>query len=308
MTQWLSERARRVPRRTMMIGLACGGAAVGIGGFAAVRRRIPGSDAFRKAEPHIKTAEKQSLDGIPGAVAIVDEFFSAAKSKTRSFAGDALGLYSKIAWVRGKHDKYLAARFRKNVFAPEDIEATVTKAVAAYLDDVEGIENEMLVNIRLDVAGLPSAGAIGRMSIDEFRDSFQRMSKQISARTALNVGSDVGKEIAAQIAGQVLVRAAARLGVSGGILTAGAASSWWTAGIGVAVALLIDLMVSTVWDWVEDPKGRLADEMNRKLEEIRRMIVDGDEETPGLRQELEKYAAQRAIVRRDVVRAMVAGS
>jgi len=308
MKNWVSQQVRRVPRRTMIIGLACGGAAAGIGGLANVRRWSQDSEAFRKAEPHIKTAEKQSLDGIPGAVAIVDEFFSAAKSKTRSFAGDALGLYSKIAWVRGKHDKYLAARFREDVFAPEDIEATVTKAVACYLDDVEGIENEMLVNIRLDVAGLPSGGAIGRMSIDEFRDSFQRMSKEISSRTAWNVGSDVGKEIAAQIAGQVLVRAAARLGVSGGILTAGAASSWWTAGIGVAVALLIDLMVSTVWDWVEDPKGRLADEINRKLEEIGHMIVDGDEETPGLRQELEKYAAQRAIVRRDVVRAMVAAS
>jgi hypothetical protein len=308
MNQWLSEKVKRVPRRTMMIGLACGGAAVGGGGLAALRGSSRDSQAFRKAEPHLTTAEKQSFDGILGALAIVDEFFSAAKSKTRSFAGDALGLYSKIAWVRGKHDKYLAAKFHKHVFAPEDIEATVTKAVASYLDDVEGIENEMLVNIRLDIAELRSGGAIGRMSIDEFRESFQRMSKEISSRTAWNVGSDVGKEIAAQIAGQVLVRAAARLGVSGGILTAGAASSWWTAGIGVAVALVIDLMVSAVWDWVDDPKGRLADGMNQKLEEIRRMIVDGDEETPGLRQELEKYAAQRAIVRRDVVRAMVAAS
>lgn len=305
---WLEEEVRRVPRRTMLIGLACGGAVAGIAAMAATNRRSRGGEVFRKVTPHIETADRQSLEGIPAALAIVDEFFNAAKANTRHFAGDALGLYSKIAWVRGKHDAYLAARFREHVFAPEDIEATVTKAVASYLDDVEAIENRMLVSIRLDVANLPSGRAIGRMSIDEFQDSFQRMSREISSRTAWNLGSDVGKEIAAQIAGQVLVRAAARLGVSGGILAAGAASSWITAGVGVAVAIVIDLMVSTIWDWAEDPKGKLSDEMNHKLDEIRGMIIDGDAQTPGLRQELQTYAAHRALVRRDAVRALVASS
>ena len=308
MEHWLTERVRRVPRRQMIVGMACGGAVLGIAGITGVRRWQRGSEAFRKAEPHIKAADKQSLEGIPAAVAIVNEFFADAKSNTRAFAGDALGLYSKIAWARGKHDAYLAARFRKNVFAPEDIEATVTKAVASYLDDVEGIENQMLVNIRLDVANLPAGASIGRMSVEEFREAFRKMTKEISSRTAWNVGSDVGKEFAAQIAGQVLVRAAARLGVSGGILAAGAATSWATFGVGVAVALVIDLMVSAVWDWVEDPRGQLADQMKIKLEEIRQMIVDGDKETPGLRQELQKYATQRAFVRRDAVHAMVSAS
>lgn len=308
MTLEHSEETNRLRRRTMVIGLACGGAAVGVGGVAAIRGWGRESKAFRKAEPHIKTADRRSLEGIPGAVAIVDDFFNNAKSNTRAFAADALGLYSKIAWARGKHDKYLAARFREHVFAPDDIEATVTKAVASYLDDIEGIENEMLVSIRLDVASLPSGSAIGRMSVDEFRGAFRRVSNEISSRTAWNVGSDVGKEIAAQIAGQVLVRVATRLGISGGLLAAGAASSWVTAGVGVAVALVIDYMVSTVWDWVEDPNGQLADEMNRRLDEIRAMIVDGDKQTPGLRQELQKYAARRAVVRRDAVRSLVASS
>jgi hypothetical protein len=308
MNGWLAERVRRVPRRTMMIGLACGGAAVGIGGLVALGRLRRTSEAFRRATPHIEAAGRQALDAIPAAIAIVDDFFATAKSNTRDFAGDALGLYSKIAWVRGKHDEYLAARFREHVFAPEDIEATVTKAVAAYLDSVEGIENQMLVNIRLDVANMPAASVIGSMSIDEFRDAFERMSSEISSRTAWNVGSDVGKELAAQIAGQVLVRVAARLGVSGGLLAAGAASGWVTAGVGVAVAIVIDLMVSTIWDWAEDPKGKLADEMNHKLDEIRDMIVDGDAETPGLRKELEQYATQRAVVRSDAIRSLVTES
>lgn len=302
------ERTPRVTRRTMMIGLACGGAAIGIGGLAAIGRRRRGGEAFRKAEPHIQTADRQSLDGIPAAVAVVDDFFNAAKSRTRAFAGDALGLYSKFAWVRGTHDEYLAARFREHVFAPEDIDSTITKAVASYLDDLEGIENQMLVNIRLDIANLPSGSAIGRMSVAEFRDSFRRMTRDISSRTGWDIGGDIGREIAAQIAGQVLARAAARLGVSGGILATGAASSWFTFGAGIAVAIVIDLMVSTIWDWVEDPRGHLSDEMNRKLDEIRTMIVDGDEETPGLRRELQEYAARRAIVRRDAVRALVASS
>jgi hypothetical protein len=49
-----------------------------------------------------------------------------------------------------------------------------------------------------------------------------------------------------------------RLGVSAGLLSAGAATSWWTLGAGAAIAF----GVSALWDRIDDP----AADIQRNLE------------------------------------------
>jgi hypothetical protein len=94
---------------------------------------------------------------------------------------------------------------------------------------------------------------------------------------------------------------AVRLGVSAGILGTGAASGWATLGIGVVVGLIVDQIVSWVWDWWADPRGNLAAELDKKLDEINRLIVDGSADVQGLRDRLKQFARERAAARRIAV-------
>jgi hypothetical protein len=99
----------------------------------------------------------------------------------------------------------------------------------------------------------------------------------------------------------VLTQVAVRLGVSAGILGAGASTSWATFGAGLVVGLIVDQLVSWIWDWWADPRGSLATELNAKLDSLHALIVDGDAQTPGLRTALGEFARHRAELRRAAV-------
>jgi hypothetical protein len=79
----------------------------------------------------------------------------------------------------------------------------------------------------------------------------------------------------------------------------GAASGWVTLGIGAVVGLIVDQIVSWVWDWYADPKGSLSKELNGKIDQINKLIVDGSDDVQGLRARLAKLAQDRAPLRSD---------
>ncbi len=91
------------------------------------------------------------------------------------------------------------------------------------------------------------------------------------------------------------------LSVSAGILGVGTASSAETLGIGLVVSLLVDQIVSWVWDWWRDPVGDLTVKMNEKLDQIHGLIVNGVGISPGLRQRLEELSKKRAALRRAAI-------
>ncbi len=77
----------------------------------------------------------------------------------------------------------------------------------------------------------------------------------------------------------------------------GAASGWVTLGVGAVVGLIVDQIVSWVWDWYADPEGSLSKELDSKIDQINKLIVDGSNEVQGLRARLVNFAHDRAPLR-----------
>jgi hypothetical protein len=313
MNQWLSERLRRVPRRTMMIGLACGGAAVGVGGLAVVRRlfsafaideQVRATQA--RARPHIEKADAESQAGIDTSLRSLQAFFDEAKGHAEAFAYDVLGWTSKYKLIRGQHEEFLAETFRKHFFGPDELKQAMTSAVEAYVADLEAIDNRMLVDIRMDVADLPAAATLTKMPIPDLQQRYQSVCSRIAGITGADTAVDVGRLAADMIVSSVVTMMAARMGTSAVVLGAGAASSWWTFGIGIAIGVIVDQIIATVWDWTYDPHGKLVAMMEEKIDELQNLVLDGAEGKPGLRQELRRYADKRAIVRREAVLELLA--
>jgi hypothetical protein len=313
MNQWLSERVRRVPRRTMMIGLACGGAAVGVGGLAVVRRLLSSfaiDEQVRatqaRARPHIEKADAASQAGIDTSLRSLQSFFDEAKGHAEAFADDVLGWTSKYKLIRGQHEEFLAETFRKHFFGPDELKQAMTSAVEAYVADLEAIDNRMLVDIRMDVADLPAAATLMKMPIPDLQQRYQSVCSRIAGITGADTAVDVGRLAADMIVSSVVTMMAARMGTSAVVLGAGAASSWWTFGIGIAIGVIVDQIIATVWDWTYDPHGKLVAMMEEKIDELQNLVLDGAEGKPGLRQELRRYADKRAIVRREAVLELLA--
>lgn len=313
MEKWLTERMRRVPRRTMMIGLACGGAAVGIGGMAAVRRLFPYfaldekvRAARSRARPHIEKADVESQAGIDPSLRALGTFFDEAKGHADAFADDVLGWYSKYKLIRGQHEEFLAETFRKHFFGPDELKQAMTNAVQAYVADLDAIDNRMLVDIRMDVADLPAGATLMAMPIPDLQERYRSVCGRIAGITGADTAVDVSRAAADMIVTSVVTMMAARMGTSAAVLGAGAASSWWTFGIGLVIGVIVDQIIAAVWNWTYDPHGKLVAMMNTKIDEVRSLVFDGEGGRPGLREELRRYADKRSIVRREAVLQLLA--
>jgi len=72
------------------------------------------------------------------------------------------------------------------------------------------------------------------------------------AASRADLQADVATQLLSIIAGEVLTQAAVRTGVSAGIVGTGAAFGWATFGVGIVVGLILDQVITWVWDWCAD--------------------------------------------------------
>ena len=173
-------------------------------------------------------------------------------------------------------------------------------------DELEALGRELGLEVRvfdLEPAALPAF-----TDPSTLQAAFEDAMRVALDRTRADLRADVTREAVSLVAGEVLTMVAVRLGVSGGILAAGAGSSWATFGVGLVVAVIVDQVVSWVWDWWRDPEGDVSRKMNDKLDEIRTLIVEGDGAArPGLRQRLDDLATNRDKLRRAAMAEMIEG-
>lgn len=264
-------------------------------------------DSLKKiVNHHLDKAATESESSIKEHIKAVDEFFSIAKKGTGPFAEKALGFSSKWRLVidhmpftdGDSHQKFIRSKFEEHVFKAGHLEELIQQVVRDYIRSVRNIESKMLVDLRADISDLPTANPLAQLDDKRLQECYDQALSKAIAKADGELCADASRELGSFLAGMVLRKVAARLGISSGILGAGAASGLATFGVGFAVSLFIDQIVSWVWDWWADPQGQLAAEVAKKLDEMNRMIVDGSDDAPGLRACLKEFAQQRAAIRR----------
>jgi len=277
-------------------------------------------------EPRIALADEACSRSIDKAVTLVAEFLQERKSGARPFAEEMLAFRSKRKLIRSKlppwlggyadaHRDYLVGRFHRRLFTDEMLQRAVELSVTAYLAQVQTIENRLLVDIRADLEDVLITAVAGRDARTPFQQRFETLVADTAARVDQSLGLDVTRETASWVAGdvaagiatRVLGSVAARLGVSGGILGAGATASWATFGLSVVAAVVVDQIVTRTLDWAADPVGKLQHRVERMLGDTGRLIIEGDGQTGGLRAELTRLDRARAQVRREALHRLALG-
>jgi hypothetical protein len=261
------------------------------------------------AKPHLSRAEKEAERVIEEHVKSIDTFFADSKKNTRAFAGEALSWRSKwrlaadyVPFTSGdRNKKFIRQKFEDHIFTPAQLEDAVKQVVKSYIAQMRSIESKMLVDLRADVSDFPATYPLAQLDDKRLQESYDKALSRAIEATGGALQGDIATQLVSIIAGEVLTQVAVRLGVSAGILGAGAASGWATLGIGVIVGLIVDQIVSWVWDWWADPRGNLAAELDKKLDEVNGLIVDGSSDVQGLRARLQQFSRERAATRRTAV-------
>jgi hypothetical protein len=87
-----------------------------------------------------------------------------------------------------------------------------------------------------------------------------------------------GSDVAAAVTVRIVSAVAVHLGISGGILSTGAASGMATLGIGLAAGFVLDSPVDFILRQAGyDPAGQIAAKTAETLENIRFLLIEGDQ-------------------------------
>lgn len=279
------------------------------------RRKV----AWRIVTPRLEIAQEEALEALKKRTQQVAAFFTERQKHLHAYAERVLSLKSKweLAWSKmpkadkDGHTKFLKDEFAKIVFSEADLTNTITQATEDYARDVNAIENALLTKVRADIQDFPDCAAIlSATNTDElFRVRFAATVTQLSKSTQtdlkVGVGQLVGSEIAAVIAIQVGKAIATRLGVSAGIIGTGTALGPETLGVSALAGIVVDQAISWVIGWFYDPTAEIEGKLQTQLEGLSALIVNGDEKTRGLVQELTTLAEQRKIIRNGALQQII---
>jgi hypothetical protein len=269
-----------------------------------------------RVEPTLVWADEEADEAVARQIVHLRRFFGQCRNRSSQFAESVLGWGSKwrfvadkVPFTRGdRHAEFLRKMFAEQLFSDQELTKAIEQVASGYGDSVSDIENQMLVRLRQDIVGLPDAHLPEFENLARLQTAYAEALSKAQSHVGTSVSNDVTQLVMSVVVQEVVTQVAVRLGVSAGVLSASAGSSWATFGLSIVVGVIIDQVVSWVWDIWADPKGALADEMNKKIGELERMIVDGDEKSPGLRQRLTDFSKQRSDLRRSAVHELIQGT
>ncbi len=320
---------------------------------AAVHGRV-----WNKTQQLLVQADRQAAQVLDKHLASIHAFLDERKPGTRAFAESLLSLRGKWELVKAQiiddndYADFLEQAFTEHLFPIEDLEKAVDTAVRSYLAELERIDDELLVQLRADLAD----DEMSRIAIPALRSnqSLRNHYHELSQRVAQDLRTDLAvvaaRELflweASNIATDLTLKVGAaldtRLGISSTILTAGAASTWQTLGVGLIVGFVLDAAVSRIIRAAGyDAEEQIAGRVQQTLTDLGRTITDGDPEARvtlerlkemqrgdpepevrtacaeairsieagtqlyGLRRELTKISAARASLRQETLRRLI---
>ena len=233
----------------------------------------------------------------------LSQFFSNARQQTRKFAEEALSFNSKWTLITdfvtrdAQHVAFLRERFEIYVFSQGELEEAVKGAVRDYIKDVGDLESTMLLRMKADLANLPETVLPAWFDQETVASKLDEAVRNAVVATQADVQAGVGIEIASYIAGELLTQATIHIATSSGILGTGALSGPATFGVSVIVGIIVDQIVSEIYNRAFDPVGDLAMRLNWRIEELEQIIVCGTRESPGLIRRLDRHSSERSFAR-----------
>lgn len=273
-----------------------------------------------KVQERLKVAKERSEENLEEHFKPLEDFFKQAKDNTPKFAAEALSWGSKwrlivdyVPFTAGdRNETFIKKKFEEIVFDPQEFQKVLEASIQSYLSKIESIENQLLVDLRQDLASLPEGSKLANNSQGFTEDSFKKAIEAAIKAGGNSAKVEVTKDLVTEIATNVLAAVGTRLVVSGSVLAAGGAASWATLGASVIISLIVDQIISYVWDWYADPKGNLALKVNGQLDEMKTLIIQGnssgDKPVKGLKQRLLEFARERTKIRDTAIQSQIFGT
>lgn len=236
---------------------------------------------------HIDAAFAEAQQVATARAAEFSAFVRDKKKGARPFAENLTSWYGKWRVIKpylpfadgDGHKKYVEELFATHIFTKDELGTRLKRTIEDAVLDMEGIQNRLAVKLKHEITSSTSATFDDTAVASEFRNSIEQVvaASQWDAQKA--AAALVVSEVVSTIGTQVLIR----MGVSAGILGAGAANSWWSLGGSVVIGLIVDVL----WEWIDDPTGDVEREVGQAIDSFAERCDSA------LSQELQKVNQQK---------------
>lgn len=253
-----------------------------------------GLNAYKKyqtrtnIEALLKDAKEKADQAVIARALEFKTFIGSKKPGAKPFSKDVVSLSG--IWTAGKcslpgtapncYEEYISAKFNEHIFTPDDFRNATIKSINGGVHDIEGIENQLAVSLREVIEGRTLTAAEQPLEVENFKTAIESARRAASDGVVKEAGGLVAAEVFTQISTQVLIR----LGVSAGIWTVAAGSSWWTLGGSV----FIGLIANAIWNYYTHPEKAVETAM---IVELDKMATSG---SAVIQEELTKKVAARS--------------
>ena len=217
---------------------------------------------------HIEEASQKSMVAITKRSNEFSTFVDERKPGAKPFSEEVVSFYGKWRALKSKlpftdsegHKKYVVEQFDKHIFTPQQLSDRVKAIVENSARDLDQEQNNLAVAIRKELLARPLQPGEIPVAREALTKAIDRAVSAAQLDVLKSAAGLVVTEVTATVASQVLTR----LGVSAGLLSVGAATSWWTLGAGAAIAFA----VSELWDWIDDPAGDIQRNLEGSLDSL----------------------------------------
>ena len=219
-------------------------------------------------QQRVQEAYQKASKVITRRAAEFSNFIHSRQSGANSFSQDLISPYGRWRAVspylpftdKEGHRKYIEGKFEQHIFTTQALAAALKGTIKRSVKDVERIENELAVILEREIFGHALSPDGAPIAAKEFKELVERMGTASQWDVAKYPADLVVTEVAERVVKKVLIR----LGVSGAILTAGTANSWWSLG----ATFLIGIVVDKIWEWIDDPAEGIEREVSAALDSL----------------------------------------
>jgi hypothetical protein len=232
-------------------------------------------------------ADKKAETAIQEQLAVVDEFFQRARQRTTQYADHVLGLGGKIEYALRGEDQFLhfaRCTFDEIIFSQDQLQDLLTSLIDKYAQQVNDIDNELLISIRLDTdaehPGTPNKVELPEVTLPE---SMPRTMVQ-----------SIAQDIASIIVGDLVADIALRAAASAGLIRVSSIGGLQGFIVGIFGSILADGLMESIYG----TKAKLSYEVDRKLQAMHQQVRSK------LEKALKKYHKERKVTRRRMIVSM----
>lgn len=245
------------------------------------------AEVIEACNAHVRQAEIEARAAIDRRANEFSIFIEEQKPGAAPFSKAIVSLYGKWRVLKSKlpltdkegHKRYVEEKFAEHIFSSDELASQMELIVTEAAKDLEAIENQLAVKVQTEIVGDSTGPVDISTASSEFSEAIEKV-KGAAQWDAAKAGASLAvSEVVSIVGTQILFR----LGVSAGVIAAGAANSWWTVGAGVVLGLIADM----IWSWIDDPAGDIERETVNALD---RLATNGSD---ALRSELGTVVTNR---------------